>query len=177
MRGPLFFFEAWESDKDAELQVCRKTMRALFKRRITPLPFAATLKEFDEVLQQLALRQTTPSIFVINTFWAENLLGELDARMGEAPALFFRRGLSADKAALIGSNEGNTSVVRGMKPRLAAVWGFGAKNTDEVSELAAQCLAQFLADGNFNVIEKQSRFALKALPRAGMSGQGEGGRH
>src|SRR5208282_1820581 len=119
MRGPIFFFEAWENDREADLQVCRKTMRVLFQRRITPLPFASSVKEVDEILKQLALRNAAPSIFVINTFMAEEALKELDERMGEIPALFFRRGLCVDKQVknmIEGSTDGNTSVVKGMKP-------------------------------------------------------------
>ena len=165
-----FFFEALPIQQSAELQICRKIMRLLFLQKIAPLPFASSLKELEDVSCSLAARNAAPAIFIVNTLGAEDLLLALDQQMGEVPALFFRRGLSQDKRMqdMLGdsSGSGTTSVLSGMKPRLAAVWGFGTKNADEVASFAAQSVIRFLHDGDFWHIERQSKFAITAFPLA-----------
>jgi hypothetical protein len=155
-----FFFEAWESHNHAELQMCRKTMRVLLKMKIAPLPFASSVKEMQDVLASLKSRGMSPGLFIINTYWAEELLLQIDPLMPEeVPALFFRRGLCADARArdLLSENPayGNTSVaLNKMMPRLASVWEYGKLTSDAVAEKAAQSAVRFLQDNNFKLIER-----------------------
>ncbi|HYF51620.1 MAG TPA: hypothetical protein VEJ63_19555 [Planctomycetota bacterium] len=90
------FFEAWDSHNYQELQICRKTMRAMLKLGISPLPFASKVDDVKSALASLKTRNLEPGIFIINTYWAEEQLLQLDPLMPEhAPALYFRRGLCA----------------------------------------------------------------------------------
>lgn len=168
-RLPLLFENT--KDPNPDLQLCRKMMRILFQNKIMPLPFASTLQEMDDVHRSLAARNSPPAIYIVNTLGSEEILTELDKRMGELPALFLRRGLAAEKRvndilAHPGS-DGVSSVLGGMRPRPAAVWGFGAKTSDEIAAFAARCVMQFLADGDFWHIEGQSRYSLNSFRVAG----------
>jgi hypothetical protein len=153
------FFEAWESHNHTDLQICRKVMRVMIQQHIAPLPFASKVDELKVILDTLAARQLEPGIFIINTYWAEEQLMQIDPLMPEhVPALFFRRGLSADVRArdLVGENPeyGNTVVhLNQMKPRLSSVWEYGKLTADSVAEKSGQMIARFLTDGNFRSIE------------------------
>jgi hypothetical protein len=165
-----FFFENTK-DPNLDLQLCRKMMRILFQNKIMPIPFASTLQEMDEVLKSLADRKTPPAIFIVNTLGSEEILMELDKRMGDMPVLFLRRGLAADKRVkdLLENpgSDGVSSVLSGMRPRPAAVWGFGSKNSDEIASFASRCLIQFLADGEFWHIEGQTHYSISSFHVAG----------
>ena len=166
------FFEAWESQNHAELQICRKVMRALLKKQVAPLPFASSITELQDVLGSLAQRNMAPGIFVINTFWAEELLGEIDPLMPEhTPALYFRRGLSADvrDRDMLNQNPhyGNTMMELGkLAPRLTSVWIFGKLTVEPMAERAAQSIVRYLDDCNFTPIERAGAVAQE-LSRTG----------
>ncbi len=157
MRLP-FIFEAWESDRQSNLQVCRKMMKLLLRNKVSPLPFASTLKEMTDVLKSLNSRNVAPSVFIINTYWAEELLLPMDPLIGDVPTLFFRRELSSDKKIIEILQEnpgyGNTSAALScMSPRLSTVWKYGALTSDAIAERATHCLLQFLQDGEFRKLE------------------------
>ena len=153
------FFEAWNSQNYAELQMCRKTMRALLKLGVSPLPYASSVDELRAVLQALVARGMEPGVFVVNTYWAEEQLLEIDPLMSEhVPALFFRRALSAEARSkdLDPTNLGMTSMrLSQMKPRLSCVWEYGKMTSDALADKAAHALTRFLSDGNFRIVEIQ----------------------
>ncbi|MFH0939232.1 MAG: hypothetical protein V1899_08125 [Planctomycetota bacterium] len=164
------FFETLSTQQFPELLLCKKIMQLLFNQKIVPLPFASSLNELADISKSLAARNSAPAIFIVNTLGAEGILMALDQQMGETPALFLRRSLSHDKRVMnmLGDSSscGTTSVLNGMKPRLAAVWGFGSKNADDVAALVAHSVSRFLQDGDFRHIERQNKFAITAFPVA-----------
>ncbi len=153
-----FFIEVWESGNNAELRLCQKVMTRLFKQGIAPLPFATTPREVGDVVQALRKQRMEPALFIVNTFWAETTLPDLDPYMGETPVLFFRRELFTPKEILgQDPNRGNTTAtIRNMTPRECSVWCFGAKNTDTIADRAAGAVAKYLQDGVFANIERMN---------------------
>lgn len=157
-----FFIEVWESGHNADLRICHKVMTRLFKQKILPLPFATTIHEVADVTNTLKRQRMEPAIFIVNTFWAEEVLRELDPFMGETPALFFRRDLysfTKGLTAVFGEDPRRgltTECIRNMTPREASIWSYGAKTTDSVAERAAQAVAKFLEDGKFMTIEQMN---------------------
>jgi len=157
------FVEVMQSRENAPLAICQKLMALLFRRGIAPLPFGASLAEIRPVLASMRQRNTPPAIFVVNTFWAEELLLGLDKLMGPTPTLFFQREIffSTTAAKLPdqgGAPTGNRSsiVLRRLTPRPMAIWAYGSKTSDAVAEKAAEGLARFLKDGDF---ERLLRFS------------------
>lgn len=153
-----FFVEVFDSAANGDLRVCQKVMMKLFKQGITPLPFATTVREVSDVLGALRKQRIAPSLFIVNTFWAEETLPDLDAYMGETPVLFFRRELYTGKE-IFGQdpNRGNTTAtIRNMTPRECSVWCFGAKNSEAIADRATTVVAKFLQDGNFANIERMN---------------------
>ena len=153
MRRLPFFIEVWESDNNAELRLCQKVMAHLYKARITPLPFATTPREVGDVLSSLRKQGLEPAIFVVNTFWAEEMLPQLDALMGETPALFFRREICSQD--LFSDVRGQTTAaIRNMTPREATIWSYGKRTADAVAARAAQALLKYFQEGEFSILER-----------------------
>lgn len=153
-------FEVLESRETANLQVCRKVMANLLKRKIAPVPFAGSVTDARTVLASLRTRNTPPAIWLINTYWAEEMLPELDTMMGNTPVIFFKRdlfgaGLSTQMPA-IGAPDKISTILGKMTPRLTVLWAFGTGNSETVAGRVADAVANYLADGNFRHIEEAS---------------------
>ena len=154
------FIEAVEGERYSDVQICRKVMAHLFKKGVSPLPFATSAAELTHVLAALEQRETKPAIFIVNTFWIEHFVMELDKLMGETPTLFFRRELYSYTPwlkALFNElpDQLNTSVyLATMTPRLASAWTYGPRNSNEVAERAADGIIEFLKNKQFSHIEK-----------------------
>jgi hypothetical protein len=156
-----FFVEVVSSAQLANVQICRKIMAALFKEKIQPLPFASCVREVTEVLAALKARSLAPAVFVINTFYAEELLPQIDPLMGSAPAVYLRRHIFADplttgpdKAV---ARPSATLVLHNMTPRPCAEWTYGSKTADEVAADGAKALLSFLREGDFAALENYQR--------------------
>jgi hypothetical protein len=153
-----FFIEVWESGNNADLRMCHKVMTHLFKQRITPLPFATTVREVADVTGALERQLKEPALFIVNTFWAEETLPQIDPYMGETPVLFFRRELFTSRE-LLGqdAHRGQTMhTISTMTPRETSVWSYGAKTSESIAERAAVAVMKFLQDGNFRNIERMN---------------------
>src|SRR5262249_23495618 len=124
-----FLIEVWESDHNTELRVCHKVMTQLFRQKILPLPFATSVREVADVTSTLKRQGMEPAIFIVNTFWAEGVLSDLDPYLGETPTVFFRRELYSYTKGMqdvFGDKRGRTTeCIRNMTPRETSIWSFG----------------------------------------------------
>lgn len=145
-------------------------MPLLFKSGITPLPFASDAKELHDVLRSLRVRGLAPSLFIVNTFWAEELLEEIDGLIGHTPALFFRREIFGDTLGLEPQNAARsgriTTILRKMTPRPTAYWDYGSGTADIVAQKGVQSVAGFLQNGDFMQIAGNSETRQGAFLRA-----------
>jgi len=135
-------------------------MANLLKRKIAPVPFAGSVTDARTVLASLRTRSTPPAIWLINTYWAEEMLPELDTMIGNTPVIFFKRdlfgaGLSTQMPA-VGAPDKITTLLGKMVPRLTVLWAFGTGNSETVAGRVANAIANYLADGNFRHIEEAS---------------------
>ena len=159
--GPPFFIEA-PATQQADVNICAKIMRILFEHKIRPIPFASSLADIDSILTSLKTRNIRPSIFLVNTFGAKEILKELNPVLGELPTLYFRRSLHAGESGmselLPDPNKNDTMEMIGkFTPRLTSVWMYGGKNSGSIAQHAAAALLKFLGDGDFKHIEKAVR--------------------
>jgi|GEM_PF-5834895 len=170
MRSTPVFIEVIHSDEHANIQVCRKIMGLLFKQKIAPLPFASTLPEVLEVLRGMRSRGMAPGIFVINTFWAEELLSQLELILGQTPVLFFKRQIflietQSRSAAPVNNAQRITTLLENMNLKNSTLWTYGSKSTDDIAMKAAKAIIPFLNDNNFNTI-RQGQFTTGELAAA-----------
>jgi len=157
MAGIPFFIEVVSSDQLANVQVCRKIMAALFKEKIQPLPFASCIKEVTEVLAALKARSLAPAVFVVNTFYAEELLPQIDPLIGPTPVVYLRRQIFADPLATgpdkAVERPSTTAVLHQMTPRPCVEWIYGSRTAHEVAADGAKALLSFLREGDFAALE------------------------
>lgn len=135
-------------------------MANLLKRKIAPVPFAGSVTDARTILGSLRTRGTPPAIWLINTYWAEEMLPELDTMIGNSPVIFFKRdlfgaGLSSQMPAIAAPDKISTLLGK-MTPRLTVLWAFGTGNSETISGRVADAIALYLADGNFRHIEEAS---------------------
>lgn len=162
MLGVPCFIEVISSAKHENIQVCRKLMAMLFKEKIAPLPFASTAQEVAGVLDALKARGITPAIFVINTFFAEELLMQVDDLIGPTPVVFMRRQIFADPLATkLGASgsarPGLTMIQQKMTSRPFVTWVYGSQIADEVAAEGAHALLRFLREGDFAILESYAQ--------------------
>lgn len=161
--------EVVHSASHANVQICKKMMPLLFKSGIAPLPFASSAKELQDVLRSLRVRGLAPSIFIVNTFWAEELLEEIDGLIGHTPALFFRREIFGDTLGLEpqAARSGRiTTILRKMTPRPTAYWDYGSGTADLVAQKGCQAVTSFLHNGDFMQIAGNTETRQGAFLRA-----------
>lgn len=167
-RLPLFI-EAVHNAQHSNVLVCRKIMAELFKQKISPLPFAASIKEANDVLAAMKMRGTKPSIVIVNTFEAESLLTELDPILGNTPTLFFLRQIFSETTVMMNAAFGNVphdsigTILQKMKPRPNSVWTYGSKTAEAVAQKAAKSMVEFLKDGDFFHIERHSQLQAQLM--------------
>jgi hypothetical protein len=175
-RVPLFV-EVLESKDNAPLQVCRKIMANLFRQKIAPLPFGSSFDEIRAVLASMRTKGMPPAIFVINTFWAEELLTQLDPLIGQTPVFFFRRNVFAASTSTLTKAIGGppvdktSMILKSMTPRLSSMWGYGTKTGETIAATASEALVKFLNDGNFAHIERAAPRRETTLQAAMTSAQ------
>lgn len=184
MPGVPFFIEALTSAQNANLQVCRKIRAALFKEKIAPLPFASSVLEVADVLNALHTRALAPAVFVVNTFWAHELLLQVDTFIGTTPVVYLHRHLfseSASKDTGTGASKdsdealasGKTAVLlRKLIERPSVQWVYGSQTTDEVAACGAIALLRFLRDGSFSALEDYAHFQVYEMQRSRNVGSG-----
>jgi hypothetical protein len=144
-----FFIEAWEGGQPSSYQLCHRIMCSLAKSNVRPLPFASTSSQFKQVLDALALKGIKPSIYVVNSLWAEELIMQIDPLMGETPMLLLRRDIHARTLTSKKELMNTTQLLRKLTQRQMALCGYSPQNAENVAECAAQCLLKFLNDGDF----------------------------
>jgi hypothetical protein len=147
MQVPVFI-EVLTSDKNLDLQICRKIMCQLLRQNINPLPFASSINEIVDVLHVLRRMKYEPAIFVVNTYWAESIIRDLDAIVGDTPILLLDR--------RIVSHSKSNKPLQDIELRKISTCSFGPKTSDQTAELAANALVQFLKDGEFSHIKSLS---------------------
>lgn len=145
------FIEVLQSSTNADLQICRKIMAHLFRHQIAPLPFASSIYEVADVIHNLRKKDLAPALFIVNTFWAEEVLRDLDAMVGDTPILLLCRRLVSPIIDLLHeSNNPNSAMpLQDLSSRQIAVCRYGAKTSDQTAEFVANALVQFAADGEF----------------------------
>src|SRR5471032_1807949 len=116
----------------AEVNICGRTVDMLMQLGVQPVGYAANLEELEAISAQLAENSLQPSIFVVNTYTAKDLIPELDRIMGDSPVVFLRRGMYAGQSGLMDhlavSTPNSTSTMTAlgkMRPRLTSVWLYG----------------------------------------------------
>jgi hypothetical protein len=170
MIGVPVFIETVTGANYASVQVCRKLMAALFKEKVAPLPFASSAQEVVSVLKALKDRGLFPAVFVVNTFWAEDLLPQIDTLIGPTPVVYLRRlifseplftasSASAASAASPDSAEAalltnTTAVLEKMTQRPSVHWAYGSVTADEVAAAGTKALLRFLRDGDWSALEE-----------------------
>ncbi len=147
--NPPFFIEASEGNEISQLQICRKVMSALFKRQVFPLPFATTIQDAAQVDKSLRARGLKPAVFVVNTFLAESLLNELDNLMADTPVLLLRREVHAHHLIRKKDLASTTVIMKKMNGRPSMLCHYDQNNAAMVVEQVTECLARYLADGDF----------------------------
>lgn len=167
MPGVPFFVEVIASAQSANIQLCRKIMAVLFKEKIQPLPFASCVREVAEVLAALKVRSMTPAVFVVNTFYADELLPQIDPLIGATPTVYLRRQIFSDPLAAgslpDASRPSTTLVLRKMAARPSVEWIYGSKTADEVAAEGAKALLCFLREGDFSMLENYQRLQTAQL--------------
>jgi hypothetical protein len=160
IRVPLFV-ETIEGAAHADLQICRKLAAQLCKHGISPLPFANSLSQLISVLHALKARNEWPAVFVINTYWAEEILRDMDALTGDTPIMLFHRvltpthkpGESAD--SLLGLQEAS------MRP--ITFQTYGAKNSTLIADSTYPHILKFLEDNDFSHIQMLDARSRRAV--------------
>lgn len=158
MRSPVMI-ETVAGPNFAGVQVCRKTMTALFKLGVSPLPFASTNAELSALQQTMECRGMRPALYIVNAFGSEHLFPELDRLMGDTPAIFLRRELFSHTKclqAVFGEMDALTAsqYLGTMTPRLAVTWPYGPKSSSDVAEHVAHAAQRFLESGDFTLVER-----------------------
>ncbi|MCW8129807.1 MAG: hypothetical protein KIS92_05580 [Planctomycetota bacterium] len=159
MLQPLpIFFEAMDESMRHALRIVWELRRRLFIGGLSPLPFAATLRDLRDVLEAVRRNRQAPALFVVNTHGAEHLLREIDEIVGDAPVLFFRRELvwMRDRHAE-GGRPGVTAALGEMRPRLTTIRHYGPKNSAQVAGALAPRIRRFLQYGDFHCLENRVR--------------------
>jgi hypothetical protein len=159
-----FFVEAAENRLQPNLQVCHWIMGALFKHHIQPLPLATSPVEANLAMTSLKRRNIKASVFVINSYLAEDLMNEIDPLIGDTPAVILRRDngsgfyLTRKKEILE-----TTILLQRRQGRQTALCPYGSTNSHYVADCVAQCLLKFLADEDFWHFAPLSALATSAL--------------
>jgi hypothetical protein len=151
-----------------EAKLCEKVVQALMAQKIEPVGYATHMQELLDIMTALKDAALEPSIFIVNTFKAKEIIPKLDPILGETPAIFLRRGLYAGQSGLMqhlvadDKNRGNTmTIINKMTPRLTSVWTYGAKNVDQVVSRLTRCTIQFAADNDFRHYEMANKVSME----------------
>ena len=154
--------EAEAAAKQPDTALCARVAELLMQQEVRPVGLAASLDQARAILEEMKSHELAPAIFVVNTYGAKDLVGDLDTLMGDVPVLYLRRALFAGQSGLMdqlnligpGGSLTATTVLDKMKPRLTSMWFYGSQNADRVARRAAEALAAFLRTGDFRQIER-----------------------
>lgn len=153
-----------EVAKPGEAQLCRAVVDVLLEQGMAPIGMATSMTELTEILEALKQNALEPSIFIVNTFEAKDIIPQLDAIIGARPAVFLRRGLYAGQSGLMNHMSvddphklSTTVLKKSITPRLTAIWTYGAKNAGQITQRMINCMQQFHADGDFRHFEIAAR--------------------
>ena len=145
-----FFVEAAENRIQPNLQVCHWIMGALFKHHIQPLPLATSPVEAEQAMASLNKQKKKPSVFVINSYLAEDLMTAIDPLIGDTPAVILRRETGSGFYLTRKKDMLETTVLlQKRQGRQTALCPYSATNSHYVGDCVAQCLIKFLADQDF----------------------------
>jgi len=137
------FLEVIRSEQYEDLRICHKIMRLLFQRKLHPLPFATSLDETVAAIHTLKANDLAPSIFIVNSLWAEETVRDLDAVTGDAPILLLQRSISMH----------DPLPLQDIGDRPFVCCRYGAKNSEAVALRIANVLERYVRDGEFRHIE------------------------
>jgi len=147
------FVELLDDTQHLDAQICRRIMSLLFKHNIRPLPFATSIAEIREVLVAMKGKQWRPGVFVVNTYWADGMLSELDTLMGPVPALFLRRRVFSRETQRIlkrDADGGPTTAVLQVMSRPMSILTWKPEHVEQAAQDACQRLLRFLEDDDFS---------------------------
>ncbi|MCY3020639.1 MAG: bacteriohemerythrin [Planctomycetota bacterium] len=160
-KGVPLLLEVEAAAKQPDTAVCARTAESLMAHGVLPVGLADSIGRARTILEEMRSHELTPAIFVVNTFGARDILGDLDPLMDELPVLYLRRALFAgrsglmDQVNLVGpASPTATALPLAMKPRLTSMWFYGARNADRIARRAAEAVGAFLRTGDFRQIER-----------------------
>lgn len=158
-----FFIEVLDDAQHTDSHICRRIMSYLLPHNIRPLPFATSLREVSDVLAALDGQHRSPALYVVNTYWADAMLLQLDELIGSTPVLFLRREIYSSETAriLLRDSSGNptTRVLQSMRcPK--QVMAYAPREIEPAAAEAAERILQFLHDGDFSRLQRAALAAI-----------------
>lgn len=162
-RGVPVFVEVGAATKHPDTAICARVSNCLMKQHIPFVSSAHSLDKLRATLKEMESSGRPPTIFIVNTYGARDILVELDSLMGDLPVLFLRRALHAGQSGLLaqtrllapGTSPTLTAATLGqMRPRLTSIWFYGSKNSAIIAQRAAEAITAFLKTGDFRHIER-----------------------
>lgn len=159
MKVPILI-ETEEAKASPESWLCSQAAERWLSLEYGPIGIVHNLKDLDQLLLDVYDNGLDPSVFVVNTYGAKDLLPAIDERACEKPILFLRRRLFAGKSGymeVFGQFlPTQTSVaISNMRPRLTAAWLYGGKTTNYMAKNLCERIRQFQIDEDFRQIESQ----------------------
>jgi hemerythrin len=159
VRGVPVLIEAESTGGQADTAVCARVSDLLTKQGVLRVGLAHSLEQARSALKDLQSSGQAPAIFVVNTFGAKDILGELDTLMGDWPVLYLRRALYSGLSGLLDQIRPSESAVATvmqakMRPRLTSMWFYGTRNSGMIAQRAAEAIAAFINTGDFEHIER-----------------------
>lgn len=144
------FIEVLQKQTSSDLQICRKIAAQMFRNNVSPLPFASSTYETAEVIHSLRRKDLEPALFVINTYWAEEILKDLDAVAGELPILLLTRRAAGSALDLQATSDDDKSCpLKDLDKRRIVKCHYGAKTSQHTADVVSKALVQFAQDGQF----------------------------
>lgn len=161
MKVPVLI-ETEEAAKSQETWICSAASERWLACNYGVIGIVNTIPELDKLLLDIVDNDLDPSIFVVNTYGAKDLLRDIDERACEKPILFLRRRLYAGKSGLhdvfgealsAGTNTGIE--LSKMRLRLASCWFYGGKTSNYISKELCERIRKFQDDEDFGWIDSQ----------------------
>lgn len=162
LRIPIFI-ETLHSHAYANLQVCRKIWCQCAAQKIAPIPFVASNDELAAALHSLKERRLSPGIFVLNTFWAEEIMESLEPLLGNAAVIFFCRRIYSERPAssevLRTPTEKIPSlVISSLARRPTAMIEYSPSDSERIAGQVVAPLVTFLQSADFSGLAHKSIF-------------------
>ena len=154
-RVPVFIETVHQDPMYSDIRICDKLRMELFKRHVSPLPYAKSIMELLSIRKSMLSRGAEPGLFIVNLFWIDNVISEYDELMGEVPTIFFKRELMSQRSSVLDLKKMTTQTFFAkLKPRLTIMLNYGPKNSNKIAASVADQIITFLDNGDFCCLEK-----------------------